>query len=74
VLINVDVQSKPDIDSVPAIVDAIRAVETELGDRGRVLVRYSGTQPLCRVMVEGPGGTETRRYCNQISEIIKKNI
>ena len=74
VLINVDVQSKPDIDSVPAIVDAIRAVETELGDRGRVLVRYSGTQPLCRVMVEGPGGTETQRYCNQISEIIKKNI
>jgi len=74
VLINVDVQSKPDIDSVPAIVDAIQAVETELGDRGRVLVRYSGTQSLCRVMVEGPGETGTRQYCNQISEIIKKNI
>lgn len=74
VLINVEVQSKPDIDSVPAIVDAIASVESALGDRGRVLVRYSGTQPLCRVMVEGPGETETQHYCNQISEIIKKNI
>ena len=74
VLINVEVLSKPDIDSVPAIVDAIQDVESELGNRGRVLVRYSGTQPLCRVMVEGPGETETRQYCNQISDIIKKSI
>ena len=44
--INVDVHSKPDIETVPEIVDAIKSVESELGDRGRVLVRYSGTQPL----------------------------
>ncbi|MEJ2282478.1 MAG: phosphoglucosamine mutase [Desulfobacterales bacterium] len=74
VLINVEVQSKPEIDSVPAIVEGIRAVEKELGDRGRVLVRYSGTQPLCRVMVEGPGETETRQYCDYLSDIIKKSI
>jgi phosphoglucosamine mutase len=74
VLINVDVQTKPDITTVPAIAGAIKSVESELGDRGRVLVRYSGTQPLCRVMVEGPSATETRRYCQQLSEIIKKII
>ena len=74
VLINVDVQTKPDINTVPAIADAIKSVETELGQGGRVLVRFSGTQPLCRVMVEGPGETETRQYCEQLSEIIKKII
>ncbi|MBE9544120.1 MAG: phosphoglucosamine mutase [Proteobacteria bacterium] len=74
VLINVDVETKPDINTVPAIADAIKSVEAELGERGRVLVRYSGTQPLCRVMVEGPSVAETRRYCEQLSEIIKVNI
>jgi phosphoglucosamine mutase len=74
VLINVAVHAKPEIKTVPSIADAIKAVESELGDRGRVLVRYSGTQPLCRVMVEGPSETETRRYCQQLSDIIKNNI
>jgi phosphoglucosamine mutase len=74
VLINVDVHSKPDIDSVPEIMDAIKSVESELGDCGRVLVRYSGTQPLCRIMVEGPSKGDTQRYCQQLSDIIYKNI
>ena len=74
VLINVDVHSKPDIDSVPEIIDAIKSVESKLGDRGRVLVRYSGTQPLCRIMVEGPNESDTQGYCQQISDIVGKNI
>ncbi|MBW2442893.1 MAG: phosphoglucosamine mutase [Deltaproteobacteria bacterium] len=74
VLINVDVQSKPDLATVPAVAEAIKAVETKLGSQGRVLVRYSGTQPLCRVMVEGPSETETREYCIQLADIIKKKI
>jgi phosphoglucosamine mutase len=74
VLINVDVHSKPDIESVPEIVDAIKSVESELGDRGRVLVRYSGTQPICRIMVEGSIEGDTQRYCQQISDIIIKYI
>ena len=74
VLINVEVHSKPNIESVPAIIDAVKSVESELGDRGRVLVRYSGTQPVCRVMVEGPSEGDTQRYCHQISDIIKNNI
>jgi len=74
VLINVEVHTKPDINTVPAIAGAIKSVDSELGERGRVLVRYSGTQPLCRVMVEGPSLTETQRYCKQISDIIKEKI
>jgi phosphoglucosamine mutase len=74
VLINVDVRAKPDFNTVPAIADAIKSVESELGEGGRVLVRYSGTQPLCRVMVEGPSVTDTRRYCEQLSDIIREKI
>ena len=74
ILMNVDVQSKPAIEAVPEIMEAIRSVAAELGDHGRVLVRYSGTQPLCRVMVEGPDETSTRRYCTQVSDIVKNRI
>ena len=70
VLINVKVHSKPDIESVPEVFDAIKSAESELGDRGRVLVRYSGTQPICRIMVEGPSESDTQIYCKQISDII----
>jgi phosphoglucosamine mutase len=53
-LINVTVKNKPEISNLPAAQEAIRSVERDLGEKGRVLVRYSGTQPICRVMVEGP--------------------
>ena len=71
VLLNIDVQKKPAIEDVPEIMAAIRAVEERLGEKGRVLVRYSGTQPLCRVMVEGPQKDETQRYCQQIADVVK---
>ena len=71
VLLNIKVKAKLDIESIPQIADAIRCVEDILGERGRVLVRYSGTQPLCRVMVEGPVEEETRHYCRQIADVVK---
>jgi phosphoglucosamine mutase len=74
VLMNVAVETKPVIESVPKIMAAIRSVEAELKEKGRVVVRYSGTQPLCRVMVEGPDEADTRRYCHQLSDIIKNII
>jgi phosphoglucosamine mutase len=70
-LINVDVRQKPDIATVPELSKAIRQIEEELGDEGRVLVRYSGTQNMCRVMVEGPSDTITDKYCNQLAEVVK---
>ena len=70
-LINVEVKSKPDISTVPQVVEAIKQVEDELGDQGRVLVRYSGTQNACRVMVEGPSDEITEKYCGQIADVVK---
>ena len=70
-LINVNVGRKPEISTVPQVMDAVKQVEAELGDEGRVLVRYSGTQNMCRVMVEGPTEECTEKHCVQIAEIVK---
>ena len=74
VLLNIDVREKPAIEDVQQVMAAIRSVENCLGEKGRVLVRYSGTQPLCRVMVEGPEEDETRRYCQQIADVVKATL
>ena len=73
-LINLDVQRKPAIETVPEIMAAIKEVEDKLGDRGRVLVRYSGTQNMCRVMVEGPTQEETQTHCRRIAEVVEKML
>ncbi|MBA3017471.1 MAG: phosphoglucosamine mutase [Proteobacteria bacterium] len=74
VLINVEVKNKPDILSIPKINETIKAVEKNLAEKGRVLVRYSGTQPLCRVMVEGPTLKLTKKYCQEIADKVKEHI
>jgi len=74
ILLNVEVSEKPDIFAIPAVSEEIRSVEAQLGDKGRVLVRYSGTQPLCRVMVEGPTEVETKVCCDRIIQVIQKEI
>jgi phosphoglucosamine mutase len=74
ILINVPVSEKPDIKTVAGIQDVVEQVESRLGDEGRVLIRYSGTQPLCRVMVEGPSQKETRTYAEQIAEKVRVSI
>ena len=71
-LINVKVKSKPEIPAVPEIVEVIARAERELGDQGRVLVRYSGTENLCRVMVEGPTEDITLAYCSEIADTVKR--
>jgi len=73
-LINVNVRRKPEIDTVPEIVEAIAAVEAELRSTGRVLVRYSGTQNMCRVMVEGPTPRTTQRCAARIADVVKASL
>ncbi|MGD9369404.1 MAG: phosphoglucosamine mutase [Desulfobacteraceae bacterium] len=74
ILINVDVLTKPDLNSIPEIMDAIKAAENQLGDQGRVLVRYSGTQAQCRVMVEGPTRDITYQLCQQIADAVRNSL
>ncbi|RJP96357.1 MAG: phosphoglucosamine mutase [Desulfobacteraceae bacterium] len=74
VLLNINVREMVDIGSVPEITGIIQKVERQLGDQGRVLVRYSGTQPLCRVMVEGPDTGDTHRFCRDIADVIQEKL
>ena len=73
-LLNVDVTSKPAVENITGLVDAITRVETELEGQGRVLVRYSGTQNMCRVMGEGPTEALTERYAVQIADVVRAAI
>jgi phosphoglucosamine mutase len=73
-LLNVNVLSKPPLESIPEISAAVDSARAELGDQGRVLVRYSGTQPCCRVMVEGPTDRITRSICRQIADVIQDRL
>jgi phosphoglucosamine mutase len=73
-LINVEVKSKPELSTIPEIGEVIRDVEGQLGEKGRVLVRYSGTQNMCRVMVEGPTEEETGKYCSQIADVLRAKL
>jgi phosphoglucosamine mutase len=73
-LINVPVREKPDIATLPRLTEAIRQVDAELGDEGRLLVRYSGTQNLCRVMVEAATMDMTEKYCRQIADQVRKSL
>jgi phosphoglucosamine mutase len=74
VLINIDVKATPDLSTVPEITKVIKDTEAALGTKGRVLVRYSGTQNMCRVMVEGPTQKETEKHCRRIANIVRKQI
>jgi phosphoglucosamine mutase len=70
-LINIPVSRKPPLDTIPEITSAIEQVEDSLGDLGRVLVRYSGTENKCRVMVEGPTKAQTEQHCRHIADVVK---
>ena len=73
-LINVAVKQKPDLADVPEVAEAVKAVESKLGDEGRVLIRYSGTENLCRIMVEGPTEAVTESLCTRIAKAVKKAL
>lgn len=74
VLVNVRVTDKSKYKGNAAIDEAIAAVERELGDNGRVLVRPSGTESLIRVMAEGPEKNQVEAYVNQIVEVVQREL
>jgi phosphoglucosamine mutase len=73
-IINVDVKDKPPLDAIPELQKAIQSAEAELADKGRVLIRYSGTQSMCRVMVEGPTAPMTERLALALADTVRKYI
>jgi len=74
VLVNVRVRERKDIMTLPGVANAIGAVEQKLGDEGRVLIRYSGTEPLLRIMLEGQDKYEISSWANEIADLVKKQI
>ncbi|HEX8097583.1 MAG TPA: phosphoglucosamine mutase, partial [Pyrinomonadaceae bacterium] len=74
VLVNVRVREKLPFEEVRAVAQASREVEAKLGGRGRLLLRYSGTEPLARVMLEGERQDEIERYANTLASVIKEHL
>jgi phosphoglucosamine mutase len=74
VLLNVRVREKVDLETVPEVAAAMRSVESRLGANGRLLVRYSGTEPLLRVMLEGQNAKEIDRWAREIVDAVDKTI
>lgn len=70
-LINVPVKARIDLNAAPAIQEAVRQAEAAMGERGRVLLRASGTEPLIRVMVEGEDLTETVQHAEAIAAVVR---
>lgn len=73
-MINVRLAQKVDISEVQAIHDAVASAEARLADRGRVLLRPSGTEPVIRVMVEGEEAGEVRQLCEELADQVEKAI
>ncbi|HXK58517.1 MAG TPA: phosphoglucosamine mutase [Acidobacteriota bacterium] len=74
VILAVQVREKRDFLTIESIASRIREVERRLGDKGRVLVRYSGTEPLVRIMVEGENEEEITRYAEAIGESFRAEL
>lgn len=74
VIENVEVKDKKDLDSIPEIKKAIADAEKTLSDKGRILVRYSGTQPLYRVMVEGQDEKEIKGIAQNLAQLIGNKL
>ncbi|KXK01113.1 MAG: phosphoglucosamine mutase [Nitrospira sp. OLB3] len=74
VLLNVHVKHKPDLDQIPDIQSAIRTAESTLNGSGRVLVRYSGTEPLLRIMVEGERDVMIREVADHLAQVVRARI
>ena len=74
VLINVKVREKKDLQSVPEIKAVMDRVEDRLAGQGRLLVRYSGTEPLLRVMIEGKDQHEIQGWASEIAGAVKEHL
>ena len=74
VLVNVAVRDKPPFDSVAGLADLVRSFEQEMNGAGRILIRYSGTEPLARIMIEGSDGGRIRAMADELAGVVRARI
>jgi phosphoglucosamine mutase len=73
-LVNVRVKQRKPLEDLPEVQSEIRRARDEFGDGGRVVVRFSGTEPLARVMVEGPSDDRVDHFCHSIAAAIQSEL
>jgi phosphoglucosamine mutase len=73
-ILNVRVRSKPPLDTLPEVSSTLREAEKSLGNSGRVVLRYSGTEPLARVMVEAERDEDVRRWSDSLASALRSAI
>jgi phosphoglucosamine mutase len=73
-ILNVRVRSKPPLDTLPEVSSTLREAENALGNSGRVVLRYSGTEPLARVMVEAERDEDVRRWSDSLASVLRSAI
>jgi phosphoglucosamine mutase len=74
VILNVKVRSKPPLDSLPEVSLALAEAQSTLGENGRVVLRYSGTEPLARVMVEAEHDADVQRFSQSLANAVRSSI
>jgi phosphoglucosamine mutase len=74
VIVNVKVREKRPLESIPAIAAAIRAAEADLNGSGRVVIRYSGTEALARVMIEAESEVLMQQHAAAIADVIRHEL
>jgi len=74
VVVSVKVKSKPDWETMPDVLELVKQVEEKLSEEGRVLLRYSGTEPKARLMIEGRDQKQINEFAKEIADRIRKKI
>jgi phosphoglucosamine mutase len=73
-IVNVKVKSKPPLESLPEVVRALSEANASLGENGRIVLRYSGTEQLARVMVEAEHDADVQRFSHSIASALRSSI
>ncbi|HEY1925503.1 MAG TPA: phosphoglucosamine mutase [Candidatus Acidoferrum sp.] len=74
IIVNVKVKSKPPLETLPAVAKALDEAQTALGENGRIVLRYSGTEPLARVMVEAEHQADVQRFSQSVAAALRSSI
>ena len=74
IIVNVKVKAKPPLESIPEVARALAEANATLAENGRVVLRYSGTEPLARVMVEAEHQADVERFARSIANALRETI